>query len=45
MAQTNKLDYRLLPSFIASTLSVLKTINNNFQSIDHAIDFAFYLTD
>ena len=45
MALGSESDYRLLPSFIASTLSVLNPRNNDLKSIGHAIAFALHPTD
>ena len=45
MAQGSESDYRLLPSFIASTRSVLNQRNNDLKSFGHAIAFTFHLTD
>ena len=45
MAQGNESDYRLLPSFIASTLSVLNPRIYDLKSFGHAIAFAFHPTD
>ena len=45
MAQCSESDYRLLPSFIVSTRSVLNQINNDLKSFKHAIGFAFHPTD
>ena len=45
MAQGSELDYRLLPSFIEQTLSVLNLINNDLKSLGHAIAFALHPTD
>ena len=43
MAQGSESDYRLLPSFIASTRSVLNPRNNDLKSFGHA--FALHPTD
>ena len=40
-----KSDYRLLPSFIASTRSVLNPMNCDVKSFGHAIVFAPHPTD
>ena len=45
MALGSESDYRLLPSFIASTRSVLNPRNNDLKSFGHAIAFALHLTD
>ena len=45
MAQGSESDYRLLPSFIASTLSVLNPRNNDLKSFGHAIAFVLHPTD
>ena len=45
MAQCSESDYRLLPSFIVSTRSVLNPMNNDLKSFAHAIAFAFHPTD
>ena len=45
MAQGSESEYRLLPSFIASTRSVLNPMNNYLKSFGHAIAFALHLTD
>ena len=45
MAQGSESDYRLLPSFIASTLSVLNPMNNDLKSFGQAIAFALHPTD
>ena len=45
MAQGSESDYRLLPSFIALTRSVLNPKNNNLKSFGHAIAFALNPTD
>ena len=45
MAQGSESDYRLLPSFIASTRSVLNPRNNDLKSFGHAIVFALHPTD
>ena len=45
MAHSSESDYRLLPSFIASTLSVLNQRNNDLKSFGHAISFALHPTD
>ena len=45
MAQGSESDYRLLPSFIVSTRSVLNPRNNDLKSFVHAIVFALHLTD
>ena len=45
MAQGSESDYRLLPSFIASTRSVLNPRNNNLKSFGHDFAFALYPTD
>ena len=45
MAHDRKSDYRLLPSFIASTRSVLDPQNNDLKSFGHAIAFALHPTD
>ena len=45
MAQGSESDYRLLPSFIASTRSVLNPRNNDLKSFGHAIAFALHPTD
>ena len=45
MAHGRESDYRLLLSFIASTLSVLNPRNNDLKSFEHAISFALHPTD
>ena len=45
MAQGSESDYRLLPSFIASTRSVLNLRNNDLKCFGHAIAFALHPTD
>ena len=45
MAQNSESDYRLLPSFILSTRSVLNPINQDVKSFGHAIVFAHHPTD
>ena len=46
MALGSESDYRLLPSFIASTRSVLNPRNNDLKSFGHhAIAFALHPTD
>ena len=45
MAQGSESDYRLLPSFIASTRSVLNPNINYLKSFGHAIALALYQTD
>ena len=45
MAQGSESDYRLLPSFIASTRWVLNPRNRDLKSFGHAIIFAHHLTD
>ena len=45
MAQNSESDYRLLPSFILSTRSVLNPINQDLKSFGHAIVFAHHPTD
>ena len=45
MAQNSESDYRLLPSFILSTRSVLNPINHDLKSFGHAIVFAHHPTD
>ena len=45
MAQCSESDYRLLPSFIVSTRSVLNPMNNDLKSFGHAIAFALHPTD
>ena len=45
MAQNSESDYRLLPSYILSTRSVLNPINQNLNSFVHAIVFAHHPTD
>ena len=45
MAQCSESYYRLLPSFIISTRSVLNPINNDLKSFGHAIGFALHPTD
>ena len=45
MTHLRESDYRLLPSFIASTLSVLNPRNNDLTSFGHAISFALHPTD
>ena len=45
MAQGSESDYRLLPSFIASTRTVLNPQNNDLQSFGHSIVFALHPTD
>ena len=44
MAQNNESDYRLLPSSILSTRSVLNPINQDLKSFGHAIVFAHHPT-
>ena len=41
MALGSESDYRLLPSFIASTRSVLNPRNNDLKSFGHAIALLF----
>ena len=45
MAQGSESDNRLLPSFIASTRSILNPKINYLKSFGHAIAFALYPTD
>ena len=45
MAQSSESDYRLLPSFILLTRSVLNQINQDLKSFGHAIVFAHYPTN
>ena len=45
MAHGEKSDYRLLPLFIASTLSVSDPIKNDLKSFRNAISFALHPTD
>ena len=45
MAQNSEPDYRLLPSYILSTRSVLNPINQDLKSFGHAIVFAHHPTD
>ena len=45
MAQGSESDYRLLPSFIASTRSILNPRNNVLKSFGNAIAFAIHPTD
>ena len=45
MAQSIESDYRLLPSYIASTRSVLNPRNNDLQIFGHAIAFSLFPTD
>ena len=45
MAQGTESDYRLLPSFIASTRTVLNPKNRDLKSFGHAIVFAYHPTD
>ena len=45
MAQKSESDYRLLPSYILSTLSVLNPINQDLKSCGHAIVFDHHPTD
>ena len=45
MAQNSESDYRLLPSYILSTRSVLNPINQDLKSFGHAIVFAHHPTD
>ena len=45
MAQNSESDYRLLPSYILTTRSVLNPINQDLKSFGHAIDFAHHPTD
>ena len=45
MVQSSGSDYRLFPSFIASTRSVLNPRNNDIKSFGHAIAVAFHPTD
>ena len=45
MAQCSESNYRLLPSFIVSTRSVLNPMNNDLKSFLHAIAFALHPTD
>ena len=45
MAQGSESDYRHLPSFIASTRSVLIPRNNDLKSFGHAIAYARHPTD
>ena len=45
MAQNSESDYRLLPSYILSTRSVLNPINQDLKSFGHAIVVAHHPTD
>ena len=45
MAQGTESDYRLIPSFIASTRSVLNPKNRDLKRFGHAIVFAHHPTD
>ena len=45
MAQCSESDYRLLPSYIVPTCTVLNPINNDLKSFGHAIVFALHPTD
>ena len=45
MAQESESDYRLLPSFIASTRSDLNLKIRDLKSVGHAIVFALHPTD
>ena len=45
MAKGSESDYRLLPSFIATTRSVLNARNNDLKSFGHAIAFALHPTN
>ena len=45
MAHGRESDYRLLPSFIASTISVLISRNNDLKSFGLAISFDLHPTD
>ena len=45
MAQSSESDYRLLPSYIASTRSVLNPRNNDLKSFGQAIAFALHPRD
>ena len=45
MAYSSESDYRLLPSFIALSISVLNQKNYDLNSFGQAIAFAFHLTD
>ena len=45
MVQCSESDYRLLPSFIASTRSVLNPMNRDVKSCGHATVFASHPTD
>ena len=45
MAQRSESDNRLLPSYIASTRSVLNLKNDDLKSFGHAIAFALHPTD
>ena len=45
MAQGSESKYRLIPSFIASTKSVLNPRNNYLKSFGHVIAFALHPTD
>ena len=45
IAKGSESDYRLLPSLIASTLSVLIPRNNDLKSVRHVISFALHPTD
>ena len=45
MTHRSESDYRILPSFIASTLLVLNPRNNELKSFGHAIAFTLHPTD
>ena len=45
MAHGSESAYRLLPSFIVSSRSVLNPMNKDLKSFGHAIAFALYPTD
>ena len=45
MAQGSESDYRILPSFIASTLSVLNSMNSYLKSFKHTVVFALHQKD
>ena len=45
MAQGSESDYRLSPSIIASTLSVLNPMNNDLKNFGHGIAFALHSID
>ena len=45
MAHISESDFRLLPSFIVSTRSVLNPMNKDLKSFGHAIAFALHPTN